>query len=81
MTSEIYENEMQDYESKFLNYELGISDKVSTINNLDETIKKKEAIKNECEKPVEEIEKKQKKYIILNIKKKQAKKILLIIVP
>ena len=50
MTSEIYENDTQDYESKFLNYELGISDKVSTINNLDETIKKKEVIKNECEK-------------------------------
>jgi len=60
MTSEVNENDTQDYESKFLNYELGISDKVSTINNLDETIKKKEAIKNECEKPVEEIEKKAK---------------------
>ena len=60
MTSEINENDTQDYESKFLNYELGISDKVSTINNLDETIKKKEIIKNECEKPVEEIEKKAK---------------------
>ena len=60
MTSEIYENDIQDYESKFLNYELGISDKVSTINYLDETIKKKEVIKNECEKPVEEIEQKAK---------------------
>ena len=60
MAAEIYENDTQDYESKFLNYELGISDKVSTINNLDETIKKKEVIKNECEKTVEEIEKKAK---------------------
>ena len=60
MTSEINENDAQDYESKFLNYELGVSDTVSTINNLDETIKKKEIIKNECEKPVEEIEKKAK---------------------
>ena len=74
MTSEIYENEMQDYESKFLNYELGISDKVSTINNLDETIKKKEAIKNECEKPVEEIEKKAKEIYNSEYKEKTSEK-------
>lgn len=73
MTSEIYENDTQDYESKFLNYELGISDKVSTINNLDETIKKKEAIKNECEKPVEEIEKKAKEIYNSEYKYKEKK--------
>ena len=73
MTSEIYENDTQDYESKFLNYELGISDKVSTINNLDETIKKKEVIKNECEKPVEEIEKKAKEIYNSEYKYKEKK--------
>ena len=58
--SNLNEEETQEYESKFLNFELGISDKVSTDNNyyLDEnpTIKK-DMNNNECEKPVEEIEK------------------------
>ena len=51
--------DIQDYESKFLNYELGLSDKISksnfTLDNNDNC--NKENIKNEYEKPVEEIEK------------------------
>lgn len=57
LTSEAKENETQDFESKFLNYELGVSDKVSTINYLDESIKMKKKVKKEYEKPIEEIEK------------------------
>ena len=51
--------EAKEYESKFLNYELGVSDKISTsIYNLDNNnYKNNENTKNECEKPVEEIEK------------------------
>jgi len=47
----------QEYESKFLNYELGESDKLSTLNYTSEYNNlKDENIKNEYEKPVEEIE-------------------------
>lgn len=58
--SNLNEEETQEYESKFLNFELGFSDKVSTENNnyLDENLSNnKDMINNECEKPVEEIEK------------------------
>jgi hypothetical protein len=57
--SESNDVETKEYESKFLNYELGVSDKISTNNyNLDNiNYKNNETIKNECEKPVEEIEK------------------------
>ena len=53
--------DLQEYESKFLNYELGISDKISTSNytldnNNNNNIYNKEDIMNEYEKPVEEIE-------------------------
>ena len=50
--------ETQEIESKFLNYELGVSDKISSINfNLDtNNVKNYESIKKEYEKPVEEIE-------------------------
>ena len=60
LKTDLNDNETQEYESKFLNYELGIiSDKVSKQNNnyLDEPIKNREKVQNECEKPVEEIEK------------------------
>ena len=47
----------QEYESKFLNYELGVSDKLSTLNYTSEDNNlNNEDIKNEYEKPVEEIE-------------------------
>ena len=55
------ESETQEYESKFLNYDLGLSDEITTSNNnyLDEkqlfSIKEKNV--EEYEKPVEEIEK------------------------
>ena len=58
--SNLYEEETPEYESKFLNFELGFSDKVSTenINYLDDNlINNKDVTNNECEKPVEEIEK------------------------
>ena len=53
------DGETKEYESKFLNYELGVSDKISTNDyNLDNNnYKNNETIKNEYEKPVEEIEK------------------------
>jgi hypothetical protein len=59
LESESNDVETKEYESKFLNYELGVSDKISTNNyNLDNiNYKNNETIKNECEKPVEEIEK------------------------
>ena len=60
LKTDLNDNETQEYESKFLNYELGIiSDKVSKQNNnyLDEPIKSREKVQNECEKPVEDIEK------------------------
>ena len=59
LESESNDVETKEYESKFLNYELGVSDKISTNNyNLDNNIyKNNETIKNEYEKPVEEIEK------------------------
>ena len=47
-----------EYESKFLNYDLGLSDKISSsIFTLDQNNKNKNNIKKEYEKPVEEIEK------------------------
>ena len=47
----------QEYESKFLNYELGVSDKISTLNyTLDNNNQNNENTKNEYEKTVEEIE-------------------------
>ena len=58
--SNLNDEETQEYESKFLNFELGFSDKVSTenINYLDENLfNNNNVINNECEKPVEEIEK------------------------
>jgi hypothetical protein len=59
--SDLKEKESQDLESKFLNYELGLSDKVSTINNnfLDDNIiyQNKNVKYEECEKSFEEIEK------------------------
>ena len=59
LESESNDIETKEYESKFLNYELGVSDKKSTNNyNLDNNnYKNNETIKNELEKPVEEIEK------------------------
>ena len=59
LESESNDVETKEYESKFLNYELGVSDKISTNNyNLDNNnYKNNETIKNEYEKPVEEIEK------------------------
>lgn len=77
LTLEANDNNTQEYESKFLNYELGASDKMSTLDyNLDSNNKNNdESIKNECEKPVEEIEK--IAYQIINgssIKSKQYKK-------
>ena len=63
LESELNDVETKEYESKFLNYELGVSDKISTNNNnynLDNNnnnYKNNEIIKNEFEKPVEEIEK------------------------
>jgi len=63
LESELNDVETKEYESKFLNYELGVSDKISTNNNnynLDNNnnnYKINEIIKNELEKPVEEIEK------------------------
>ena len=59
LESESNDVETKEYESKFLNYELGVSDKISTNNyNLDNNnYKNNENIKNEYEKPVEEIEK------------------------
>ena len=75
LTAEVIENDTtQEYESKFLNYELGVSDKVSTIYDiLDENIKEKEIIKKECEKSVEEIEKIAKEIYNSNIKRKSKK--------
>ena len=75
LTAEIIEKDTtQEYESKFLNYELGISDKVSTIYDiLDANIKEKEIIKKECEKSVEEIEKIAKEIYNSNTKRKSKK--------
>jgi hypothetical protein len=75
LTAEVIENDTtQEYESKFLNYELGVSDKVSTIYDiLDENIKEKEIIKKECEKSVEEIEKIAKEIYNSNTKRKSKK--------
>lgn len=75
LTTEVNENDnTQEFESKFLNYELGVSDKVSTIYDiLDESIKEKEIIKKECEKSIEEIEKIAKERYCSNIKKKSNK--------
>jgi hypothetical protein len=75
LTTEVIENDTtQEYESKFLNYELGVSDKVSTIYDiLDENINKKEIIKKECEKSVEELEKIAKEIYNSNIKRKSKK--------
>jgi chloramphenicol O-acetyltransferase len=75
LTTEVNENDnTQEFESKFLNYELGVSDKVSTIYDiLDESIKEKEIIKKECEKSVEEIEKIAKEIYNSNIKRKSKK--------
>ena len=75
LTAEVNENDnTQEFESKFLNYELGVSDKVSTIYDiLDESIKEKEIIKKECEKSIEEIEKIAKERYCSNIKKKSNK--------
>ena len=77
ITLETNDNNTQEYESKFLNYELGESDKASTLDyNLESNNKNNiEIIKNECEKTVEEIEK--IAYKIINgssIKNKQYKK-------
>ncbi len=56
-TIESNEKDTQEYESKFLNYELGISDKISTLNyTLDNNNQNYENKKNEYEKTVEEIE-------------------------
>ena len=71
LTSEAKENETQDFESKFLNYELGVSDKVSTINYLDESIKMKKKVKKEYEKPIEEIEKIEKEKYNSELKNKK----------
>ena len=60
LKSVVNEKDTQEYESHFLNYELGFSDKVSTINNNylnDKIYNNKDIIGNECEKPAEEIEK------------------------
>ena len=47
-----------EYESKFINYDLGLPDKISSsIFTLDQNNKNKDNIKKEYEKPVEEIEK------------------------
>ena len=55
------ESEEQEYESQFLNYDLGLSDEITSSKNnyLDEKLflSNKNKIVNECEKPVEEIEK------------------------
>lgn len=57
-------NTTQEYESKFLNYELGIPDEFSSLNNIDkkknenkENKERNENEKIEYEKPVEEMEK------------------------
>ncbi len=80
LTTELNENDnMQEFESKFLNYELGVSDKVSTVYDIsDESIKEKETINRECEKTVEEIEKIANEIYSSNIKKKlnKSKKIV-----
>ena len=75
LTTEENENDNnQEFESKFLNYELGVSDKVSTVYDiLDESIKEKEIIKQECEKSVEEIEKIAREIYSSNIKRKSKK--------
>ena len=59
LESESNDVETKEYESKFLNYELGVSDKMSNNDyNLDNNkYKNNETIKNEYEKPIEEIEK------------------------
>ena len=60
LKTDLNENEIQEDESKFLNYDLGIiSDKVSIPNNndLNDEIKNNENIKKEFERPVEEMEK------------------------
>ena len=75
LTTEENENDNnQEFESKFLNYELGVSDKVSTVYDiLDESIKEKEIIKQECEKSVEAIEKIAREIYSSNIKRKSKK--------
>ena len=75
LTTEVNENDnTQEFESKFLNYELGVSDKVSSIYDiLDESIKEKEIIKKEYEKSFEEIEKIAKEIYSSNIKRKSNK--------
>ena len=61
LDSVLKENEVQEYESKFLNYELGFSDKESSTKNynIEKAIYKnnKEIFPNEQEKLIDEIEK------------------------
>ena len=60
LTSKLNEKQKKDeYESKFLNYELGTSDKLSLslISNLNENNKNDEIYEKEYEKPLKEIEK------------------------
>ena len=59
------EKNTEEFESKFLNYELGISDKTSNLTfNLDNNNNNNENVIIEYEKPIEEIEK--TAYKILN---------------
>ena len=76
-TIEINEKETNEYESKFINYELGLSDKTrSSLNiTLDNNKKNKDNIKKEYEKPFEELEKiANEKIINSNHRKRNFKK-------
>lgn len=55
--SDLNENETQEYESKFLNFELGFSEKISNNNLYENLDNNKDINKDECEKSIEEIEK------------------------
>ena len=59
LTTELNEKYTQEYESKFLNYELGNSEEISsTINYYSgNSIKNNENIRYEYERPLEDIEK------------------------
>ena len=55
--SDLNENETQEYESKFLNFELGLSEEISNNNLYENLDNNKDINKDECEKTIEEIEK------------------------
>ena len=77
---EINEKETNEYESKFINYELGLSDKTTSSLNitLDNNKKKKDNIKKEYEKPYEELEKiANEKIMNSNHRKRKCKKKLI----